>query len=85
MADTQPESRLPLSNKPRSRIASDKRYRIELGVGSTAKEALERWRLFADTWDCGSPAELLHKAMDSLLVQARYDYIGLQYSGMHHL
>ena len=65
----------PILEKPKGRSAGEKRYRIELGCGSAAKEALDRWRLFVDTCDCSGPVELLHKALDSLLVQSRYNNI----------
>ena len=70
-SQTDTRNDIPVLGRPRTRFPGDKRYRIELGVGPTAKEALDRWRLFVNTWECTSPAELLHKAMDSLLTQAR--------------
>ena len=53
----------------RGRHPSDaRRYRLELGVGETAKEAYERWYAVLDRCqDCHNNVDLLNKALDSLL------------------
>ena len=69
-------SQLPKSSRPPGRqvknpSSNSKRYRIELGTGEWAKEALEKWQGSLQRYD--NNIELLHRALNLLKSTAARD------------